>query len=131
MQSDVAVESITFKSWFNISKYDISSYFIAFGSSFGSAEYTPSIVFASNITSESVSAALSAAPVSVEKYGFPVPQENITTLPLSKCFIAYLFMYGSAISLISIAVWSLVYIPLASNASWRANAFIDVASIPI
>ena len=53
---------------------------------------------------ESVSAALSAAPVSVEKYGFPVPQENITTLPLSKCFIAFLFMYGSAISLISIAV---------------------------
>ena len=62
------------------------------------------IDFASNITSESVSAALKAAPVSVEKYGFPVPQANITTLPLSKCFAAFLFMYGSATSLISIAV---------------------------
>ena len=48
----------------------------------GSAEYTPSIVFASNITSASISAALKAAPVSVVKYGFPVPHANITILPL-------------------------------------------------
>ena len=38
------------------------------------------------------------------KYGLPVPQANITILPLSKCLIAFLFIYGSAISLISMAV---------------------------
>ena len=72
LQSDVAVESITFKSLFNISKYVISSYFIAVLSSFGSAEYTPSIVFASKITSASISAERKAAAVSVVKNGFPV-----------------------------------------------------------
>ena len=89
--NDVAVESITFKSLFNISIYEISSYFTADLSNFGSAEYTPSIVFASNITSESVSTALKAAAVSVEKNGWPVPHANITTLPFSKCFDAFLF----------------------------------------
>lgn len=111
LHNDVAVESITFKSLFNISKYVISLYSTASGSNFGSAEYTPSVVFASNITSESVSAALNAAAVSVEKYGLPVPHAKITTLPFSKCFVAFLFIYGSAISLISIAVCNLVYIP--------------------
>lgn len=71
LHKDVAVESITFKSLFSISRYDISSYLIAVLSSFGSAEYTPSIVLAKRITSASVSAALKAAAVSVVKNGFP------------------------------------------------------------
>ena len=90
-----------------MSIYVISSYLTAFESTFGSAEYTPSIVLATNITSAFISAALKAAPVSVVKYGFPVPQANITTLPFSRCFAAFLFIYGSAISRISIAVWTL------------------------
>ena len=131
MHNAVAVESITFKSLFNTSWYVISSYLSAVGSNFGSAEYTASIAFPSNIASASISAALNAAPVSVEKNGCPVPHANITTLPLPKCFIAFLFINGSAISLISIAVCTLVFIPLASIASWSANAFIAVANIPI
>lgn len=82
LHKDVAVESITFKSLFKMSKYVILSYLMAFGSTFGSAEYTPSIVFATSITSASISAALKAAVVSVVKYGLPVPHENITILPL-------------------------------------------------
>ncbi len=104
LHSDVAVESITFKSLFKMSIYVISSYLIASGFVFGSSEYTASAVFPTNITSASISAALRAAAVSVVKYGFPVPQPNITTLPFSKCFNAFLFIYGYAISLISMAV---------------------------
>ena len=63
LQRAVAVESITFKSFVKISVYEISSYFTAVGSSFGSAEYTPSMVLASKITSALISAARSAAPV--------------------------------------------------------------------
>ena len=81
LHSAVAVESITFKSLFNTSWYVISSYLSAVGSNFGSAEYTASIAFPSNIASASISAALNAAPVSVEKNGCPVPHANITTLP--------------------------------------------------
>ena len=43
------------------------SYLIALGSCFGSAEYTASIVFPQRIISDSVSTALNAAHVSVEK----------------------------------------------------------------
>ena len=75
---------------------DISSYFVAVLSNFGSAEYTPSIAFPKRIASASISAARSAAPVSVVKNGFPVPHANITTLFLVKCFIAFLFINGSA-----------------------------------
>ena len=84
LHNAVAVESITFKSLFNTSWYVISSYFTAVGSSFGSAEYTPSIAFPSNIASASISAALKAAPVSVVKNGFPVPHANITTLAIKQ-----------------------------------------------
>ena len=45
LHSAVAVESITFKSFSKTSWYVISSYLNAFGSTFGSAEYTPSIAF--------------------------------------------------------------------------------------
>ena len=117
LHNAVAVESITFKSCCNTSEYVILSYFFAVGSIFGSAEYTASIDFPNNIASASISAARKAAPVSVVKNGFPVPHANITTLPLSKCFIAFLFINGSATYLISIAVCTLVYTPLASIAS--------------
>ena len=72
-----------------------------------------------------------AAAESVVKYGLPVPQANITTLPFSKCLTALLLMYSSAICLISIAVITLVYIPLLSSISCIASAFKVVASIPI
>ena len=38
IHNEVAVESITFKSWFNISIYEILSYLTAVESIFGSAE---------------------------------------------------------------------------------------------
>ena len=127
----VAVESITFKSLFNTSKYDISSNLIASFWIFGSAEYTASIAFPNNMMSAFISVALNTAAVSVVKYGCPVPHANITTLPLFKCFYAFLCINCSAISLISIAVCTLEYIPLAYNASCNASAFIPVANIPM
>ena len=92
LHNAVAVESITFKSFSNTSKYDILSYFSAFLSILGSAEYTASIAFPSNIISAFISVALNTAAVSVVKYGCPVPHANITTLPLCKCFSAFLIM---------------------------------------
>ena len=65
----VAVESITFKSLFKTSKYDISSNLIASGCTFGSAEYTASIAFPKSMISAFISVALSTAAVSVVKYG--------------------------------------------------------------
>lgn len=49
------------------SSMDTSSYFFAVGSLAGSALYTPSIAFASRITSASTSMARRTTPVSVEK----------------------------------------------------------------
>ena len=46
---------------------------------------------------QSNSDALSAAAVSVEKNGFPVPAANITILFFSRCLTALLRIYGSAI----------------------------------
>ena len=63
------------------------------------------------------SAALSAAVVSVEKKGLPVPAANITTTFFVRWAIARLLMYGSATSFISMAVCTLVGMPIASNAS--------------
>ena len=59
---------------FNTSMYVNDSYFRAVESTRGSAEYTPSTLFlAIRMTSASISAARSAAVVSVEKNGLPVP----------------------------------------------------------
>ena len=127
----VAVESITFKSFSKTSIYVILSYFFAVLYILGSAEYTASIDFPRSIISAFISVALNTAAVSVVKYGCPVPHANITTLPLFKCFSAFLCINGSAISLISIAVCTLEKTPLASNASCNANPFIAVASIPM
>ena len=109
----------------------ILSYLFAALYILGSAEYTASIDFPRSIISAFISVALNTAAVSVVKYGCPVPHANITTLPLFKCFSAFLCINGSAISFISIAVCTLEKTPLASNASCNANPFIAVASIPI
>ena len=69
LHSAVAVESITFKSFSNTSKYDILSNFSAVGSNLGSAEYTASIAFPSNMISALIYVALNTAAVSVVKYG--------------------------------------------------------------
>src|SRR5690606_31941600 len=101
---EVAVESIIPKPIFNISIYFKESNFLADELIHGSESYTPSTPFlANNITSASISAALKAAAVSVEKYGLPEPAANITILPFSKCLIALRLIYGSAICLISMA----------------------------
>ena len=60
------------------------------------------------INLQSNSEALNAAAVSVEKNGFPVPAAKITILFLSRCLIALLLMYGSAIWDIVIADCTLV-----------------------
>ena len=70
MQRLVAVESITARPRFNTSMYSRLSNFFACGFLFGSESYTPSVFFLPiKITSASISAARSAAVVSVEKYG--------------------------------------------------------------
>ena len=55
------------------------------------------------ISLQSNSDALKVAAVSVEKNGLPVPAAKITILFLSKCLIALLLIYGSAICDIVIA----------------------------
>ena len=79
--NDIAVESMTPNSSFNTSIYDNSSNFLAEGSLTGSLEYTPSTFVALNNALASISAARSAAVVSVVKYGLPVPAAKIKTRP--------------------------------------------------
>ena len=131
IHSESAVESITASRRFNASPNVRLSNLTASGFFFGSLSYTPSTMVAFKITSASISAALRAAAVSVEKYGLPIPHANITILLFSKCLTAFLLIYGSAICLISIAVCTLVGMPLDSNASCNASELITVASIPI
>ena len=104
MHKVVAVVSITCNPCSITSIYVSVSYFFASANLLGSLSYTPSTFLANKITSASISAALNAAAVSVEKYGFPEPAPKITTLPFSKCLTALLLINGSAISFISIAV---------------------------
>src|SRR5207249_988481 len=66
------------------SRYVSSSYFFAPRTTCGSASYTPSTRFLPmRIASASISAARSAAAVSLVKKGFPVPAAKITTEPFS------------------------------------------------
>jgi len=58
-----------------------------------------------------ISAARSAAVVSVVKYGLPVPAANTTTRPFSRCRMARRGMNGSATCDIVIAVWTRVRLP--------------------
>ena len=80
---------------------------------------------------QSNSDALSAAAVSVEKNGFPVPAANITILFFSRCLTALLRIYGSAIWDIVIADCTLVGTFIFSKLLCRDSAFITVANIPM
>ena len=97
---DAAVESITPRFFESISLNESTSYFFASGFILGSLSYTASTFFASNITCESVSTARSAAAVSVDINGLPVPQPNITTLPFSRCLSALPLAFQSQSALL-------------------------------
>src|SRR6478672_9318855 len=83
------------------------------------------------MASASISAARSAAAVSVVKNGFPVPPARMTTRPFSRWRVARRRMYGSATWAIWMAVMTRVGSPMCSRASWRARPLITVASIPM
>jgi hypothetical protein len=86
--------SITFNPLLKTSSNEILSNFIALMFFSGSSSYIPSTLVPFKITSDSISIALSTAAESVVKYGFPVPPPKITTLPFSKCLIAFLLIKG-------------------------------------
>ena len=73
LHKDVAVESITFKSLFKMSKYVILSYLIAFGSTLDLLNIRHLLSFWQQVLHLPQSHALKAAVVSVVKYGLPVP----------------------------------------------------------
>jgi hypothetical protein len=77
-----------------------------------------------------ISAARSAAAVSVVKNGLPVPAAKITTRPFSRWRIARRRMYGSATSDTSRADMTRVSAPSRSSASCSASALRSVASMP-
>src|SRR5262245_12957794 len=83
------------------------------------------------MASASISAARSAAAVSVVKKGLPVPPARITTRPFSRWRMALRRMYGSATLGISSAVMTRVGWPMRSSASCSARPFITVAIMPI
>src|SRR3954452_10995699 len=99
----------------------------------GSAEYTPSTPewVPLSSASASISAARSAAAVSVVKKGLPVPAAKITTRPCSRWRIALRRMYGSHSLGISMALCTRVSWPARSRASCSARAFMTVPSIPM
>ena len=84
-----------------------------------------------SMASASISAARSAAVVSVVKNGLPVPPAKITTRPFSRCRIARRRMYGSAICAMWIAVCTRVGWPSRSSVSCSASALMTVASMPM
>src|SRR3954465_9053385 len=79
----------------------------------------------------SISAARSAAGVSVVKNGVPVPPAKITTRPFSRGRMARRRVEGSAIFGISMAVCTRVGWPTRSRASCRARPFMTVAIMPM
>src|SRR3954452_19342835 len=99
----------------------------------GSAEYTPSTPewVPLSSASASISAARSAAAVSVVKKGLPVPAAKITTRPCSRWRIALRRMYGSHSLGISMALCTRVSWPARSRASCSARAFMTVPSMPM
>ncbi len=88
MQRLNAVASATFRPCSSTSRWVISSYSLASGSTLGSAVKTPSTPLASSTTSAPISSARCAPAVSVEKYGMPTPAPKITTRPFSRCRMA-------------------------------------------
>src|SRR5262249_50590594 len=99
MQKGIAVESITWRRRFSTSKCVTCSNFPQSGSRPGSAVATPSRpeCVPWRMAAAPISAARSAAVVSVVKYGLPVPAANTTTRPFSRWRMARRGMYGSAI----------------------------------
>ena len=91
MQRTAAARSITPSLLSTIVPIASVSYLTAFLSTIGSAEYTPSIDLAARITSASISIALRAVAVSVEKYGCPVPPARNTIFPASNDSITLSF----------------------------------------
>ena len=81
--------------------------------------------------SQPISAARSAAAVSVVKNGLPVPAAKITTRPFSMCRSARRGMKGSHTVAIGIADCTRVSTPTRSSAFCMASAFITVASMPM
>ena len=69
--------------------------------------------------------------MSVEKNGAPMPAPKITMRPFSRWRTARRGMYGSAIWVIWMAVWTLVTTSRRSRASWRARQFMTVPSMPM
>ena len=98
----IAVRSIIANSFSKTSEKVIDLNLLALGLVLGSVSNTPSTLVPLINKSQFNSAALKAAALSVLKKGFPVPPAIITILPLSKCLIALLLIYGSAIFGISI-----------------------------
>ena len=89
MQSESAVESITFSPRSSASRCVSCGMNSASGSFWGSAVNTPSTPFlAIRIASAWISSARSAAAVSVVKNGLPVPAAKITTRAFSRWRIA-------------------------------------------
>ena len=78
-----------------------------------------------------VSQARSAAPVSVEQYGLPVPQAKMTMRPSSKCRSALRRMNGSATLIMFSAVCTRTGTPRCSMASCMASELMTVASMPM
>ena len=111
--------------------YDMRSSLTAAGFFLGSSVYTPSTFLAMSSTSALISAARSAAPESVEKYGLPVPHAKITMRPHSKCRSALRRINGSATDGMDSAVCTRVDTPCFSIASCKASAFMIVASMPM
>ncbi len=83
------------------------------------------------MASASISAARSAAAVSVVKNGLPVPPAKMTTRPFSRCRMARRRMYCSATLGISSAVITRVGWSRRSRLSWRARPFMTVAIMPM
>jgi hypothetical protein len=65
------------------------------------------------------------------KKGLPVPAAKITTRSFSMWRMALRRMYGSATCAMWMALCTRVGWPSRSRVSWRARAFMTVASMPM
>ena len=91
----------------------------------------PSTLVALRMICAPISLARSAAVVSVEKKGLPVPATKMTTRRFSRWRTARRTTYSSATFLTSMAVSTRVSMPMFSNWLWSAMPFMIVASIPM
>ena len=93
--------------------------------------YTPSTFVALSTASAPISAARSAAQVSVVTNGLPVPAAKMIARPFSRCLIAFRRMNGSHTVLIGNALITRVGWPKLSIVSCNASAFRTVANMPM